>query len=83
MSLRIQQGVLQASFLKGAQQVEQQQECQELQVLSLLNLEGKRPVREKARREMYIQETRDRVLRKEESRDLLLRTQGMQASHNY
>lgn len=38
MSLHIQQGALQASFLKGAQQVEQQQECQELQVLSLLNL---------------------------------------------
>lgn len=83
MSLSIQQGALQASFLKRALQVEQQQECQELQVLSLLNLESKRAVREEARREVYIQDTRDWVLWKEESCDRLLRTQGMQASQNY
>lgn len=83
MSLSIQQGALQASFLKRALQVEQQQECQELQVLSLLNLESKRAVREKARREVYMQDTRDWVLWKEESCDRLLRTQGTQASQNY
>lgn len=41
MSLSTQQGALQASFLNSALQVEQQQECQELQVLALLNLESK------------------------------------------